>query len=199
MPAPARPAKRCDHARVDRCQPGQQPLRGSWTDAVYLSADNNWDIGGPPARHASRTVRVTRRRTTSYTAEPGGRCSCRRCSIGQYRVIVRPDIYDEVYEGPYGSAGEANNFTHLGRTRSSIAVDELHPGRRLEHHFVRRPEPRSTSWTVGAGRDAQVSASSADDHDPPPTRSSCATAAFPTASNYDADLRDAAAGQSARR
>ena len=91
------------------------PAYGRWTDAVYLSRDGQWDIGdillgkvehiGDVAGQASYTGQLT--------------ANVPPLKEGTWRVIVRPDLYNEVFEGQirYTETGlnlppaEANNRT----------------------------------------------------------------------------------------
>ncbi len=93
------------------------PATGTWTDSVFLSTDATWDIndrslgrvqfaGGSLAADGSYTLSLT---ATMPPAAPGS-----------YRVIVRTDIFNQVYEG----LDEANNRTASASTLT-VAVDEL--------------------------------------------------------------------------
>lgn len=95
LPAPARPAKRC--AVRAGPLPDQWPHFGGWTDAVYLSDDNLWDIGDRLLGKLAHSGVLAE--NDSYTATLEALVP--PIKIGQYRVIVRPDIYNEVFEGPY--------------------------------------------------------------------------------------------------
>ncbi|NJL64000.1 MAG: hypothetical protein HC903_21915 [Methylacidiphilales bacterium] len=80
-------------------------ITGEWTDAVYLSADGKWDISD---RLLGRKVfKGTLASQGSYELSlddadiPG-------VTPGNYRIIVRTDILNQVYEGVNG--GETNNI-----------------------------------------------------------------------------------------
>ena len=93
---------------------GSNPANGTWSDAVYLSADDVWDINdvlvdrvnrsGPLAASASYTG-------TSTAVLPG-------VLPGSYRVIVRADIRNNVLEG-----NDGNNTGVSGGTSSTITID----------------------------------------------------------------------------
>ena len=57
---------------------------------------------------------------------------------GQYRVIVRPDIYNEINEGPSNAAGEQNNFTAaLGTLEEAMRKIDKETRTRFEDTFNR--------------------------------------------------------------
>jgi hypothetical protein len=77
------------------------PLRGNWTDAVYLSVDNRWDIGDTLIGSVSHTGGLAQNQIDSGSATvliPGA-------LPGDYYILVRSDVYNQEKEG----AGEANN------------------------------------------------------------------------------------------
>ncbi len=92
---------------------------GTWTDSLFLSTDATWDIGDRPLGRSSY----------SGTVSPGGSCTLVLDSLlppatpGQYRVIVRTDIFDQVYE----DVNEANNRTASPQALE-VAVDDLQIG-----------------------------------------------------------------------
>ena len=83
---------------------GNQPAIGYWTDAVYLSTTSTWDYGaillgtvGPP--QGGRTLQPGDSYTGTLTA------TLPPVLPGSYRIIVRADVYNDIYEG----ANENNN------------------------------------------------------------------------------------------
>ncbi|MEF8723661.1 MAG: CARDB domain-containing protein [Candidatus Accumulibacter delftensis] len=130
----------------------------AWTDAVYLSDDNLWDIGDRLLGKLAHSGVLAE--NDSYTASLEALVP--PIKIGQYRVIVRPDIYNEVFEGPYRSAGEANNFS-TSANALSIAVDELHLGVALST-TLSTGQSRVYKLTVGQGETLRLSLSAVD-HD----------------------------------
>jgi subtilase family serine protease len=110
---------------------GTNPATGLWNDAVYLSADQTWDIGdiligrqtqiGPIAAGQSYNGQLT---TTLPAINPGN-----------YYVIVRSDAQNRVRE-----VDEANNNGVTG-VQTSIDVPELQIG-----------IPRNTTLVTGQER-----------------------------------------------
>ncbi|MDR0673568.1 MAG: putative Ig domain-containing protein, partial [Zoogloeaceae bacterium] len=117
------------------------PAIGRWTDAIYLSADNTWDIGdillGKVDHRGDLRVGASYSGALEATLPP--------LKEGNWRVIVRPDIYNEVNEGEIVYTvsglilppGEANNRMASGAafnvTAPEIAVSHplgitLNPG-----------------------------------------------------------------------
>ncbi len=95
------------------------PAQGSWSDAIYLSTDAVWDVND---RLIGRTSRSGPLATgESYTATL--QATLPAVTPGAYRLIVRSDIFDEVFEGP----DEGNNRTASSDTLE-ITVQSLHLG-----------------------------------------------------------------------
>ena len=69
---------------------------------------------------------------------------------GQYRVIVRPDIFDEVYEG----ANESNNRT-TSPDAINVTVDSLVLGAPLDT-TLKTGQERLYQLTVGPGQTLKV-------------------------------------------
>jgi len=99
---------------------GTNPAAGNWTDAVYLSTDNVWDINDIPLGRTRRDV-AGLAAGASYTLSLDA--TLPPAKPGQYRIIVRPDIFNEVFEG----ANEANNKT-ASATPLNVTVDALQLG-----------------------------------------------------------------------
>ncbi|MBE2260652.1 MAG: APHP domain-containing protein, partial [Rhodobacteraceae bacterium] len=134
------------------------PTASGWTDAVYLSDDNLWDINDRLLGKIAHSGVLAE--NDSYTASLDALVP--PIKGGQYRLIVRPDIYNEVFEGPYRSAGEANNFA-TSANALSIAVDELHLGVALST-TLSTAQSRVYKLTVGQGETLKLSLTAAD-HD----------------------------------
>jgi hypothetical protein len=98
---------------------GAEPAAGSWTDAVYLSTDAVWDIGDRLLGRVDHNGTLTP--TQAYTSSLEARVP--PLAEGQYRVIVRTDIYNQVFEG----AEEANNRA-ASPDPLTVSVEELHLG-----------------------------------------------------------------------
>ncbi|MHC4994060.1 MAG: putative Ig domain-containing protein, partial [Planctomycetota bacterium] len=101
---------------------GDNPALGRWSDALYLSTDSEWDINDPLIGRLE------------FTAPQGGLPPGERytqtleadlppAKPGTYRVIVRPDIFNEVYE----QLNEANNRT-ASPTTFDLTVERLQLG-----------------------------------------------------------------------
>ena len=96
------------------------PAYGRWTDAVYLSADNSWGLDdlliGKVAHVGDLAANASYNGTLSAQLPP--------LKDGTWRIIVRPDLYNEVFEGriTYTDTGlnvppgEANNRTASAAT-----------------------------------------------------------------------------------
>jgi subtilase family serine protease len=94
------------------------PAYGRWTDALYLSSDNAWDLSdiliGKVAHDGDLNANGSYTATLTASLPP--------LKDGSWRVIVRPDLYNEVFEGAitYTSTGlniapgEANNRVASG-------------------------------------------------------------------------------------
>ncbi|WP_048324300.1 CARDB domain-containing protein, partial [Crocosphaera watsonii] len=83
----------------------EEVAEGRWTDAVYLSTDATWDIEDRPIGRVIREDNTPLQPGEFYTAQL--QTSLPPITPGQYRVIVRPDIFDQVEEGE----NEVNNRT----------------------------------------------------------------------------------------
>src|SRR5262249_22295745 len=92
---------------------------GTWADAVFLSPDSAWHLSAPELGHVSFTGTLqpgqSYTQTLTATVPP--------VTPGQYRVIVRTDIFNQVYEG----TGEANNTTASGTT-VTVSAESLQLG-----------------------------------------------------------------------
>ena len=82
---------------------GQFPAAGSWTDSVYLSADDTWSLDDVPLG------KVAHHGSLANGQGYAGSLDATLPSVrdGNYRVIVRADLFDEVYEG---TVDEQNNM-----------------------------------------------------------------------------------------
>ncbi|UUZ69428.1 putative Ig domain-containing protein [Polaromonas sp. P2-4] len=93
---------------------------GHWTDALYLSSDNAWDLGD------TLLGKVDHNGDLGSQGSYSGLLKAKLPPLkdGNWRIIVRPDLYNEVYEGkitytPTGlnlPPGEANNRIASGST-----------------------------------------------------------------------------------
>jgi hypothetical protein len=136
-------------------------LSGSWSDAVYLSKDGTWDLGDRLlGRVAHSTGGVPLEVGASYEGTLAAPLPPAKAD--QYRIIVRPDIFNEVYEGPPEDPRERNNFG-ASADAMSVSVPELHLGAPLDT-TLSPGELRLYRIAVGANETLRVSLdSSADD------------------------------------
>jgi large repetitive protein len=109
---------------------------GQWSDTLYLSADATWDIHDVPLG----------RRSFSGTLLPGQEYTLTLDTLlppaapGTYRVIVRTDIFNQVYEREF----DANN-QRASAEAIQVTVDELQLG-----------VPHATTLSTGQTRLFQV-------------------------------------------
>ena len=93
-----------------------EPAIGTWSDTAYLSTDATWDLHDVPIGRLSH----------SGTLNPGESYTLSLDTLmppatpGQYRVIVRTDIFNQIYEREF----DVNNKTASPETMS-VTVDEL--------------------------------------------------------------------------
>ncbi len=122
----------------------------AWTDSVYLSEDEKWDI----------TDRLIGKKTHTGVLNKDGGYAAELTAVlppttpGQYRVIVRPDIFNEVFEGGYRSPGEANNYS-TSPDALTVTVDELHLGV-VQDTALSTGQSRVYKLTVGEGETLRV-------------------------------------------
>jgi subtilase family serine protease len=152
---------------------GPNAATGNWSDAVYLSTDAVWDIEDLPLGRMQYTGTVLPGDTYSQTLQT----ILPPAAPGQYRIIIRPDIYNQIYE----AENETNNRT-ASANPLNITVEELQLG-------VERTTTLSTGQSrlyqidVPAGDTLQVAVDSISD--------SAANELFikqgtiPTSTNYD--------------
>jgi hypothetical protein len=152
---------------------GDNPASGSWTDTAYLSSDSSWDIGDLPIGTVTFSGTVAGHGGT-YTATLDANLP--PATPGQYRILVRADVFDEVIE-----SSEFNTTTSADVL--SVTVPELHLG-----------VPLATTLDAGQDRLYQVTVRQGDTLRVELTSPSTAGAnelflrygALPTGSTYDA-------------
>ncbi len=104
---------------------------GTWTDSVFLSEDATWDIADRPLGRAS----------FSGTLQPDGSYTLTLDALmpaaapGNYRVIVRTDIFNQVYEG----VNEVNNRA-ASPNALNVSVDEMQIGAPLTTSLAPKQE-----------------------------------------------------------
>lgn len=90
---------------------GTNAARGSWEDALYISADTNWDVGDAffgRVRHTGNIGGGSNYSATLTAPLPG-------VLPGDYHVIIRSDIFNHLIE-----ADEVNN---LGASLDAVNID----------------------------------------------------------------------------
>ena len=125
------------------------PAYGRWTDAVYLSADNAWDLGDILLGKVDHVGDVTGNGTYSGNLK----ANLPPLKDGNWRIIVRPDLYNEVFEGKITYTdtgvnlppGEANNRQASGSTL------------RVEVPVLAVASPLNTTLSTGQSRVYKVS------------------------------------------
>ena len=96
---------------------------GQWSDAVYLSSDATWDIQDRPLGLATFTGNVAAGASYSLSLD----AFLPSVTPGPYFIIVRNDIFNQVFEGPPVSAGELNNEKESDETLA-VTVQEIQLG-----------------------------------------------------------------------
>ncbi|MBS0640889.1 MAG: hypothetical protein JSS43_13510, partial [Proteobacteria bacterium] len=132
---------------------GTEAASGTWADAVYLSRDATWDITDIPLGRVSFNGTVAPNGTYTLaldTTMPG-------VEPGDYRVIVRTDIFNQVFEG----ANEVNNMRASADAVTS-AVDTLTLGVPLTTTLVPGQE-RLYKITVGADQTLRLKVNADND------------------------------------
>ncbi|MFM6761644.1 MAG: putative Ig domain-containing protein, partial [Microcystis panniformis] len=129
---------------------GEYKAEGEWTDAVYLSADETWDINDTLIGRS--TFKGLLNSNQSYTFKL--QSILPPAPLGQYRIIVRPDIFNQVYEG----TNEANNRTTSPGTLT-VTVPELQLGVPLQT-TLNTGQERLFRVNVGLGQTLQVNLTS---------------------------------------
>ncbi len=151
-----------------------EPATGQWSDTLYLSSDATWDIHDVPLGRMS----------FSGTLAPGENYSQSLTTLmppatpGQYRVITRTDIFNQVYEREF----DANNALASAET-ISVTVEQLQLG-------VRHPTTLSTGQTrlfqVTVPHDQTLRVTLSTDADKSANEIFLRYDAAPTIASYDA-------------
>ena len=93
---------------------GDAAATGRWLDAAYLSLDNTWDLGdamlGSTAPADIRTLAPGETYSSSLTFTVPARLP------GEYRILVRTDLFDDVNEGE-------DNRNNVAVSASQLTVD----------------------------------------------------------------------------
>ena len=133
---------------------GDNPAKGRWSDSVYLSTDTVWDINDIPLGRKLYQGDIDIATGESYpqtleTVLPPA-------APGQYYIIVRPDIYNQVHE-----TNEDNNRT-ASTDSIDVTIQQLNLGV-VEETTLSTGQFRLYEIEVGAGETLRVSLDSASD------------------------------------
>jgi len=93
-----------------------EPASGIWSDSVYLSTDATWDITDRPMGRVSFAGELVPGQTYTSTLE----AFLPPAVPGQYRIIVRTDIFNQVWE----DLNDVNNKT-ASPTTLTVGVEEI--------------------------------------------------------------------------
>ncbi|WP_013334633.1 CARDB domain-containing protein [Gloeothece verrucosa] len=130
---------------------GDNPAQGTWTDAAYLSTDAIWDINDRPVGRVTHSGTLGTGESYTSTLD----ATLPPATPGQYRLIVRPDIFNQVYE----AEDEANNRTASASTLN-VTVEELQLGVPLQT-TLNTGQERLYQVNVGIGQTLKVKVNSA--------------------------------------
>ena len=113
---------------------GQFLASGTWTDAVYLASSPIWNIDDPligEVQHTDAGLATGQSYTSTLNA------LLPPAAPGLYYLIVRTNLFGDVYEG---AAGAANDIT-ASASQMQVTVPALQLGVPLGHHVDRGPGP----------------------------------------------------------
>ncbi len=175
VPATAQTGQTADFAWTVTNQ-GQFPATGTWTDAVYLASTPIWNIDDPLIGEVAHTD-TGLATGQSYTSTLDALLP--PAAPGYYYVIVRTNIFGDVYEGAAGAA----NDTTASAGQTDVTVPALQLGVPVGTGLT-EGDDQLYEVTVPANQTLQVSITSSD--------SSAANEiylrynAVPTTTEYDA-------------
>jgi subtilase family serine protease len=133
---------------------GDFPASGTWSDALYLSDDAVWDINDRPLGRLERSATLQPPIAAGDMGDSySGSIQLKLPPVrpGSYRIIVRPDIFNEVFE----QEGELNNRT-ASADSLAVTVDTIQLG--IPHSStLSAGESRVFQVTVGNGQTLEVS------------------------------------------
>ena len=127
---------------------GTNAANGTWTDSVYLSTDDKWSLDDTLLGKKDHTGTLG---ATGQTYSGSLDAVLPAIRDGVYRILVRTDLFDEVYEG----SDEGNNTTS-----SSGGVAVTVPGLQLnvsEVTSLSTDQQRLYRFEVGAGQTIRLS------------------------------------------
>ena len=157
---------------------GAYPADGSWTDSVYLATGPTWSVLDPLIGQVVH----------GGVLDPGGSytstltANLPAAAAGQYRIIVRTDIFDDVVESNY------DNNTTASADAIDVTVPELHLGVPVQT-TLNTGQDRLYEVQVGLGQTLRVDLTSSD-----PSASNELFLRYqtvPTGSQYDAAYQGA--------
>ncbi|MBE9168127.1 tandem-95 repeat protein [Pleurocapsales cyanobacterium LEGE 06147] len=134
---------------------GSYTIDGNWEDAIYLSADDQWDINDP----LIEKVRVYDSLDSGESYSRTVNASLPGVASGDYHVIVRSDIRNNVYESEEDNNSEVsaetiNIDTELLELGSSD-TDTIRPGKSIYYRIE-----ASAGQAIRIKLDSQVNSSS---------------------------------------
>ncbi|MCA9049815.1 MAG: hypothetical protein KDA89_13860, partial [Planctomycetaceae bacterium] len=108
---------------------GDEPISGTWNDGLFLSADASWSLSDPHLQ----TIRITADGGSgTITLAPGqsyNRTATVRLPVvspGDYRVIVRTDILNQVPEGAFEPDNVAASANSISVTAETLLLNVTH-------------------------------------------------------------------------
>ncbi|MFM2004219.1 MAG: hypothetical protein RI963_3645, partial [Planctomycetota bacterium] len=100
----------------------KESAEGQWFDTLYLSSDATWDIGDAPLGRLSFTGKLApgEKYTQTLTTLPPA------VTPGQYRVIARADIFNQLYEREFDKNNAGASAEAMEVTVEAIEIDKPH-------------------------------------------------------------------------
>ena len=133
---------------------GAFPATGTWTDAVYLASSPVWNISDPligEVQHSSTGLGTNQSYTSTLDA------LLPPAIQGYYYIIVRTNLFGDVYEG---TAGAANDITPSA-SQVAVTVTALQLGVPMGTTLT-EGEDQLFQVTVAANQTLQVSLTTAE-------------------------------------
>ena len=125
---------------------------GSWKDAIYLSDDNVWDITDQLIGRVDHNGTLIKNQSYTGTLD----AVLPPVRDGQYRIVVRSDVLNQVYEGQ----NDANN-TGASQGTLFVSSEELHLNVPIEA-TLSTGQTRVYHITVDEGETLRVTLTSPD-------------------------------------
>ena len=137
---------------------GPNQAEGVWSSAVYLSTDAIWDIEDIPLGKVEYDNDTSGNLAVGETITQNLQTILPPAGLGQYRLIVRTDIFDQVYE----AENELNNITASANSLN-VTVEELNLGIETVTNF-NTGESRLYRFDVSAGETLKISIDANDNN-----------------------------------